>query len=400
MSAQIFISHSSVDRPIVDDLVKLLVFSIGGLDKKDILFSSRASTGLTPGDQITESLVSEIIKCDGFIAVVSDSFLASRYCIWEYGVRKGVEIRKELEREVDGRERRRSRGALVASFPGVDAGRLGGVFSGVLSPSLADPASVQQLIREVADSLQPERTAEPDLEDIERFCGKAKEHPRNLLEKWRRRLVRRVEGRVFLNAYGLWDKPVDRALFQSFHPTGTNVQPVQYLWADPRKGNWIQAKVHKQPKPPKPEKSFLRVTYHHRRGSLGCNLSIRPQDNEPIFTNGRRSLVLEARVAETSATKDVGIVVRLVNGYMQHWRNTSGGRVLQVPKGDFQPITLGLDPLCWEIFDADGTGKAGPESPDFSILSSLNLSLGDWEEDTFHLLGGEGSLDIREIRLE
>jgi hypothetical protein len=373
---RVFVSHANDDRAIVDHLIKLLLLSIGGIKREQVRFTSNATMGLSPGDWISQRLISDIRTSTSFIAVVSDSYLASRYCLWELGVRLGM-----------------PESTVIGVFlPGVDPGHLGDVFADMHLLSLMTEESVQQVVKEVAKaSLDWE--LQLDLDDLKKFCEDAKSHPPNPIERWRKSLVRLVGGQVFLNAYGLGPHPVKRNLFQNFHPERANVQPVQYMWADPRRGNAIRAQLIRAADP---GASFLRVWFQHLPNSWGCNFAIRPLNREAVMTGGANSIVITARVGEESGCDEIGVKLRIVNGYMQHWENSSA-QVLRIHGDQFAEFALDLDPACWAIFTSDGTGDSGPTVPDFSIVASLVLGLGGYEDLSPAPTPGNGVLDLCSI---
>ncbi|WP_372721901.1 hypothetical protein [Novipirellula sp.] len=96
--------------------------------------------------------------------------------------------------------------------------------------------------------------------------------------------------------------------------------------------------------------------------------------------------------------------LRLVNGYMQHWRlhqSKENRLVLPVESTEFgRPLRVDLQHSNWKLFDADGTVDRGPLKPDFSVIASVNLSLGGFEELEQRPTKGSGVLDIHELRLE
>ena len=378
MTPRIFVSHSSDDRLIGDELTALLVWSIIGLSKEDLLYTGHPGTGLRAGEIITPSLAGEIAKCFCFVAVVSESWRQSHYCASEFGAALA-----------SGKQ------TIVGYLPEIIPEQAGEPLSGMHMLPLAEPESVEALLREVARAT--DKRCEPDSHKIENFCRLVAAHPRNPVQEWRKRLVRVEEGHVFLNGYGLLQKPVQRSIFQNFHAAGPNVQPVQFMWADPRKGNWINPKVVMASRP---QDSLLRIEFGNCVGSLGCNVSIRPQNREALLLGEAVTMHIDARVPDESKTAEVGILVRLVNGYMQHWR-LSAGQILRVQRGHFQDVFEKLDPRCWAIFDSDGTGGAGPtDGPDFSIISSVNLELGGWGEFAASPTPGDGIVELREIRFE
>jgi hypothetical protein len=379
MEPRIFVSHSSEDRVILDELTSLLVVSIDGLDKRDLRYTSRPATGLWTGNLITPTLASEIANCDCFVAVVSESWCHSQYCASEIGAALA-----------SGKQ------PVVGYLPGINPEQAGKTLSGMNMLPLKEPESVQHLLREVASTADA-WTCNVEIHQIEKFCNRVAVHPRNPVQEWRKRLVPVKGGHIFLNGYGLLQKPVHRSIFQNFHPGGPNIQPVQYMWTDSRKGNWIKAELVMAPKPPD---SLLRIEFHNSAGSLGCNVSIRPLDREALFLGEATSLHIDARVPDESKITEVGIVVRLVNGYMQHWRS-SAAQMPRILHGDFQDVSSELDPRCWALFDSDGTGEAGPtDRPDFSIISSVNIELGGWGDFAPVPTPGDGIVELREIRFE
>ncbi len=377
----IFISHSHHDGAIVHEFKKLIQLSIDGVGKKDLRATSEPATGLVAGEWITAQLRTDVRSCRCFIAVVSDAYLSSRFCAWELGVRLGAENAK----------------FFAGYLPGIDPSKLGDVLSGANVVPLSDAKTVEQLLHDITIALRGEdKGCQPDQDELETFCKKAAQHPPNPIENWRKSLVQLVAtDKVFLNAYGLGE-PGRGPVFQDFRPQGANIQPVQYLWADPGLGNWIRAELKTAGKTKK--ENFLRITFHHALNSFGCNLAIRPQGQRAILTEGAKGLTLSARVADESSLGEVGIRARLVNGYMQHWESTTA-EFAKVVKGKFRKITLPLTPSGWSLFGADGTGTAGPKAADFSILTSVNLALGGYTENARQPTAGDGVLDIREIRL-
>jgi hypothetical protein len=212
----------------------------------------------------------------------------------------------------------------------------------------------------------------------------------------RERLISPVEGTLFLNAYGLADELRKDGLFQNFRAAGANVEPVQFMWADSRHGDWIKTKLDR-------DQAYLRVEFCKHEGSLGCNLSIRPQDNMALLTGEYTGLAIDARIPADSELEEVGIGLRLVNGYMQHWtlhESEQDPRIDCLRTRHFnKPLVIDLRTGHWKKFRADGTCERGPQKADFSILCSINLSLGDYREFCTTPGAGTGALEINDIRL-
>ena len=77
MGKTVFISHRHKNATLAALLRKLLVNSIQGLDKEDILSTSNPSGGLRFGDLIDTALLDNVRDCPVFIALLTRGYLGS-----------------------------------------------------------------------------------------------------------------------------------------------------------------------------------------------------------------------------------------------------------------------------------------------------------------------------------
>ena len=79
---RIFISHCSSDAKIIDEYKH--IFRSG---KKDhIFFSSDPQTGIKSGKELMAAVNNEIRNCDLFVAIVTENYLRSDFCLYELNV--------------------------------------------------------------------------------------------------------------------------------------------------------------------------------------------------------------------------------------------------------------------------------------------------------------------------
>src|SRR5258708_1450218 len=80
----VFISHASLDRPLVDEFVKLLEGGIG-LRNNQIFCTSLESQGVPPGVDFKEHIRSRIAGSQIALALISARFYSSPFCMCELG---------------------------------------------------------------------------------------------------------------------------------------------------------------------------------------------------------------------------------------------------------------------------------------------------------------------------
>jgi hypothetical protein len=133
---RLFISHSSVDRNLVERLVELLRSALG-LPASQIRCTSVDGYRLPAGADTAEKLRLEVHEAVAFVGVISASSLRSLYVAFELGARWGA---------------KRSLFPLLA--PGTTTRILEGPLSGLNALSSANRAQLHQLISDLAAVLQ------------------------------------------------------------------------------------------------------------------------------------------------------------------------------------------------------------------------------------------------------
>ena len=116
--------------------------------------------------------------------------------------------------------------------------------------------------------------------------------------------------------------PEKRNLFQDFLVDRTsltgNINAVSFLWADTLCGDSINAKIMEES-----GRNFLRTSFEVHEKSFGCNLSIRPQNERPVYLkdSGLNFLSLQFRIPEVNFNNNenlqsIGVAVLVINGLM------------------------------------------------------------------------------------
>lgn len=80
---KIFISHSSIDKKIIDPFIDLL--EIIGMKHHEIFYSSHPSTGVGLGENILERIKTELSNDVLVLFVISENFYKSPVCLCEMG---------------------------------------------------------------------------------------------------------------------------------------------------------------------------------------------------------------------------------------------------------------------------------------------------------------------------
>lgn len=82
---KIFISHSSLDKDIVDIFIdKILILGLN-LEVQDIACTSREDTGVKTGEDIREFIKENISNCDFVFFIISENYRNSQICLNEMG---------------------------------------------------------------------------------------------------------------------------------------------------------------------------------------------------------------------------------------------------------------------------------------------------------------------------
>jgi len=214
--------------------------------------------------------------------------------------------------------------------------------------------------------------------------------------------------------WGLQDE-TESDILQDFNMRGTNVNAIQFLWADASAGNIINAKIN--------ENQFLNISFDNK-SSAGSNVAIRLASDKARLKLARmRYITFDARIEEKHEKVVVGI--RVVNGWLQHWhysnmpdsfRTIVLGRCCTIDPqithsisngkkySDWESFSIDLeDPTKWHLFNFDGNHLYGADEVDFSIITSIIFEVGIAEDGQEGALNprpgrGKGELDIRQIR--
>ena len=208
--------------------------------------------------------------------------------------------------------------------------------------------------------------------------------------------------------------------FQDFRidREGRNRNAVQFLWADTLHGNTIDGEIIEN----RDGDAWLRIDFSIRDKipsvqNWGCNFAIKPQNDLALDNNSvkRDYLVFDARIPNDifvelkgkneSPLSEVGLAIRVINGYMQHWEYGSNKSrefkqlVVSVEKG-WQSFSFDLsDKAMWALFDSDDLIDRGPRYAIFDEIASLIIKVGKPRSRSIELEPGMGVIDIRNIRL-
>lgn len=201
---------------------------------------------------------------------------------------------------------------------------------------------------------------------------------------------------------GLKDDLREESVFQDFdiRRPGPNINPVYFLWADVFRGCQINAYTNKH---------YLRVLFTNQRKSYPCSIAVRPKDEKPLKNSqGKRFLSFEARIPSEALRsrklmREVGIAIRVVNGWVQHWEYAIHPREcslqFKVSSSVWTKCSVDLkDRSKWSLFTSDGNYLFGPERADFEIISTVVFELGS-PGQLISPKRGRGMIDIRNISL-
>lgn len=197
------------------------------------------------------------------------------------------------------------------------------------------------------------------------------------------------------------------SVFQDFNVKRSgehsNINAIQYLWADALPANTISGEIIEDKRTNIP---CLRVRFNHN-GGWGCNIAIRPQNEKALF-NRCKYLTFEARIPAEEIKENflehVGISVRIINGYLQHWEYAFNPReyiILPVEENEWggTPIKISLyNKKFWNLFTSDGNCD-GPTEPDFSIIAAVVLKFGEIPSSPAEPKPGKGVVDIRALQV-
>ena len=195
-------------------------------------------------------------------------------------------------------------------------------------------------------------------------------------------------------------------LFQDFICDQKNYNPIYFLWTDTTvSNNKIEASVVKE----NDDNSFLQIIFTNG-GGKGCNIAIRPQNGNAIDNSnskGKKNLRFQAEISKSYKKNDVlGLAVRVVNGYMQHWeyKNTNNDCLsFAVNKSGNGTNIIDVELTHkdkWQLFQGDGNKISNLEkNPNFDIISLVIISFGGFISETNHPKEGKGIINLKKTEL-
>jgi hypothetical protein len=201
----------------------------------------------------------------------------------------------------------------------------------------------------------------------------------------------------------------DSNILQDFIMEGTNLNAVQFLWADATAGNHIYANVDTRD-------HFLQISFNNY-SSAGSNIAIRLKSEKAHLKSQKmRYITFDIRIPE--GNEKIAICCRIVNGWLQHWhysnkedcfRTAVLGKYCttfdnKTKLSEWKPLSIDLEePSNWHIFKSDGNYLYGPEEVDFGIITSFIIEVGVVDECSASSLfprpgKGQGTFHIKHIR--
>ena len=124
----VFVSHSSVDKELVDDFVDDIISLGSEVGPEDIFYSSRLDTGVPSGQDLSAYVRANVEESSLVVALITPSFLRSRYCVAEMGAAWA-----------------RAGRLFPLALPGLSHTELDGVLSGVAVRTMDDDEALDEL---------------------------------------------------------------------------------------------------------------------------------------------------------------------------------------------------------------------------------------------------------------
>lgn len=88
---KVFISHSSKDKPIIDEFVDKVLRLSCGFKTSEIVYTSREDTGVALGDGIPQYIKDNLISSSLVLLMISDNYKQSEVCLNEMGAAWALE---------------------------------------------------------------------------------------------------------------------------------------------------------------------------------------------------------------------------------------------------------------------------------------------------------------------
>ncbi|HKO55909.1 MAG TPA: hypothetical protein VJ276_08525 [Thermoanaerobaculia bacterium] len=189
-------------------------------------------------------------------------------------------------------------------------------------------------------------------------------------------------------------------VFQDFRVDGRrhgNPNPVSHLWADVYRGCSINASVELSDPP------HLIIKFDNKGSSWPSNITLRPIGERAVKVGRKTTLAFEARISPDDNSPDsltiVGVAVRIVNGWYQHWAYGHRGEytLLDDVTAEWRLLTVPLvpDPDEWWLFGSDGNYDFGPRKVDLRVIAGVVLEFGSIST---HRPGqGEATVEVRSV---
>ena len=181
MHPKIFISHASSDEKLALCFLRLIESGIS-ISSDEIFCTSSASQGVNPGKNFTKEIQSALMHCEVAIALISQAFYDSTYCLCELGAIWG-----------------RAGGCkfIPVLIPPINPSDMKAVISGLQSIQIDKPSAMHQLFDRLVTDLGLSATSATRWNhSLSEFLAEFPKFYRNSSRK-------RVRGETFLNLHSI-----------------------------------------------------------------------------------------------------------------------------------------------------------------------------------------------------
>ncbi len=131
---KIFISHSSIDKEIVDVFIDKILRLGLNIDTKDIACTSREDTGVKTGNDIRNYIKENISNCDFVFFMISENYQNSQICLNEMGAAWATD-----------------RLVMPLVFPNVSFENIGWLYNVRKGMKLNDSSALDSLFEDICD---------------------------------------------------------------------------------------------------------------------------------------------------------------------------------------------------------------------------------------------------------
>jgi len=365
---KIFISHSHNDREVATTLAELLSKSLN-IDPPEIVNTSSDIMNLSPGAKIN-GLLKLARESKVFLCLYTEESKDSTFMLHEIGARLSDNGKIYTIIEKNG---------IIIEHPILITDQV---------TILESNTSIHRLLHQISTDLSIQLTAPYLYVDIVDSLTKVAKLNTSYLHK----IIKQ-------NTLGLKPGIRNDNVIQNFIIGFENLDPIQYYWSQSSNNSMIYISHNS-------DEHFITVNYVND-GDYGCNFAIRPQDQRAVAKGNNRYITFEARLSSENEEK-VSLGIRIINGFMQHWQYCAGNAGQFLPKevisNEWKKIEIDLEQISlWKIFESDGIGsRMDVSKPDFSIIASINISLGGINRMHSMTEGnyGKGRIDFKNFILE